>query len=207
MKNQAFIFAFVISFAISVISCEESETPPPPPETINYCDCESSDFPMTVVVSSAPVSAFIRLKDGAYGANNLFIYELDSTDAGFVYKGTDTHVEKEIEEKNWIAPPSYLWAAGRAGTDGYDPLVPVVGNEFRYPYLPWTPGNVAWESSNGVTNDNTEDLPKLDPEAPDLKESHWYLARMVMGYSVNGKFNFASHCFQRIFKFERGTYE
>jgi hypothetical protein len=208
MKNILLISGLVLFLFVLLFSCDKGEDPPPPPdETTNYCDCENSASPMTVVVSSAPTMAYIRLKEDAYGANNFYMYELDNTSNGFFYKGTTTPVEKKIEDKNWEVPGSYLWAAGRAGTDGHDPLVPVTGNEFIYPYLPWTPGNIAWKSSNGVINDKTEEEPKLDTQAPTLKDGHWYLARMVMGFSVNGKFNFATHCYQRIFKFERGTYE
>jgi len=205
-------------------ACEKEDPPPPPPQPTSYCNCESSSTPMTVVVSSAPVMIFARLTSNAYGANNFYLYELDSTSNGFVYKGTQTVVETKIVTKNWDLPLGYKWAAGRAGLDGEDPYIPVVTDEFIYPYLPWTSGTASWTSSNSISNDKTTcpsgnhnnySLPycngldgkhQLDHLAPLPQAGKWYLARMVMGYSVNNKFNFTTACYQRVFKFETGVY-
>ncbi|MCK5277795.1 MAG: hypothetical protein KAK04_04640 [Cyclobacteriaceae bacterium] len=173
---------------IAFIGCDTVDDPDPdiiPPS--DYCNCEDSNSFMTVVVSSAPQDAYIRLSDGAYGANNFFMHALDKTASGYNYKGTDNVVETKIPDENWEVP-SYLWAAGRAKTDGLDPFAPTAAEYFQYGVLPRT----GWTSSGN---------------APPLVDGEWYLVRMVMGYSVNDKFNFASHCYQRVFKFERGTYE
>lgn len=179
------IFLFLI---IAFIGCDTVDDPDP--DTIpasDYCNCEDSNSFMTVVVSSAPQEAFIRLSDGAYGANNFFMHALDKTPSGYNYKGTNDAVETKIPDKNWEIP-SNLWSAGRAKTDGLDPFAPTAAEYFQYGVLPGT----GWTSSGN---------------APPLVDGEWYLARMVMGYSVNNKFNLATHCYQRVFKFERGTYE
>ncbi len=225
MKTKFFLFNFLIIISISFVSCDKTEVPPddPPPPVVTYCDCNRTTYPMTVVVSSAPTMVFVRLKPGSYGANNVYFYELDSTATGYFYKGTQTAIETKIATKNWTPRAGYIWAAGRAGLDGYDPFTPVVANELIYPYLPWTPGVERWESNNGIYNLNTcpgsnhnnywmaycgglDGKHQLDHLAPQLQADHWYLARMVMGYSVNNVFSFTSECYQRVFKFKRGTY-
>lgn len=56
---------------LSAFCCEKSVDPPPdnPPEETSYCNCENATSPMTVVVSSFPVEAYISLQNDAYGAN------------------------------------------------------------------------------------------------------------------------------------------
>ena len=141
-----------------------------------------------------------------------------------MYKGKTTVVETKVLKQNWNIPVGYLWSAGRAGTDGYDPYKPNIGDEFIYPYLPWSEGMASWSSMNGISNDKTtcplgnhnnywaplcngkDGKHQLDPFAPQLESGKWYLVRMAMGYSVNGKFNTVSSCYQKIFKFKTGVY-
>lgn len=226
MKKTLFIFGVLLGTSIFLSSCDKTVDPPPddPPPTTTYCNCNSTDEPMTIIVSSAPEMVFIRLDPDAYGANNVYFYELDETENGFVYHGTQTTIETKIPTKNWNVPSGYIWAAGRAGMDGYDPYVPVITDELIYPYLPWTPGFASWESNYGTINDKTtcpdsnhnnywlplcgglDGKHQLDHKAPQLVTGKWYLARMVMGYNINGVYNVTNACYQRVFKFERGTY-
>jgi|GEM_PF-4680312 len=225
MKKILIFSSFLFGIIFLLTSCKKNEDPPDDGgTTTSYCECESTSYPMTVIVSSAPEMVFIRLAPDSYGANNVFFYALDSTANGFVYHGTTTPIETKILAKNWDVPAGFIWAAGRAGMDGYDPYVPVINDELIYPYLPWSAGVSTWESSNGIANDkntcpdgnNTnywaplcaglDGKHQLDYLAPQLTPGNWYLARMVMGYNINGSFNFTSSCYQRIFKFERGTY-
>ena len=180
MKNLILIIGLLF---ITLTSCDTTDDPPPIVPPVGDCDCVA----MTVVVSSAPSNAFIRMADDAYGANNFFMHEIENTSDGYVYAGTTIKVETKIPKKNWIVPP-YLWAAGRAKTDGLDPFAPTAAEYFEYGKLP----REGWTGSDNV---------------PALKDGKMYLARMVMGYSINDKFNVLSHCYQRIFKFERGIYE
>jgi len=166
-------------------SCNKTEEPPPPPQT-SYCNCEDPASFMTVVVSSAPTNAYIRLSDGAYGANNFFMYELTKTTEGFIYSSTSKIIETKIQTKNWVVPP-YIWSAGRAKTDGKDPFAPTASEYFEYGVLPLE----GWTESG---------------QAPALIADGYYLARMVMGYSINETFNVVTHCYQRVFQFKRGVY-
>jgi hypothetical protein len=204
--------------AFLLMSCKKDPVDQPPSDP--YCYCSNA----TVVVSSAPKFAFTRLDSGAYGANNYFIYELDSTAQGYVYKTSGNVVERKLAKENWTIPTGFIWSAGRSGTDGNDPYVPSIGDEFIYPYLPWSPGIASWSSITGTVNDKTScpDLNnnnywaplcsgldgkhQLDHLAPQLQNGKFYLIRMVMGYSVNGKFNIVSSCYQKAFKFETGVY-
>jgi hypothetical protein len=214
------LLAITAAITIFLLTGCEKEPPPPPPPGDNYCTCAEA----TIVVSSAPKWVFTRLDSNAYGANNYFIYELDSTADGFVYKGTTELVEGKVLREDWDVPGSYLWAAGRAGTDGLDPYTPIIGDEFIYPYLPYSGGSATWSSNNNISNDKTtcpdnnhnnywaplcngkDGKHQLDHLAPQLTEGNWYLVRMVMGYSVNDKFNVVSHCYQKVFKFETGVH-
>jgi len=218
------VWTWVILF-VTIAGCKKEEPPGGGGGSVSYCNCKATNTPMTVVVSSAPKMIFVRLDSSSYGANNFYLYELDSTANGFVYAGTQTAVEQKIATKNWEVPSGYLWAAGRAGLDGLDPYVPVIGEEFIYPYLPWTGGTATWSSSNNIENDKTTcpsgnhnnyPLPycnglngkhQLDHLAPLPQDGKWYLARMVMGYDVNNLFTTTNACYQRIFKFETGVYD
>ena len=114
-KISQFLLLFLIAFVL-LKGCGEED--PPPPKEPTFCNCLSSETPMTVVISSAPKMAFIRISDNSYGANNFYMYELDSTANGFTYKGTEIPIETKIETENWKVPSGYLWAAGRAGRAG-----------------------------------------------------------------------------------------
>jgi hypothetical protein len=180
MKNIILIIGMLF---ITLTGCDTTDDPPPIITSTGDCNCVA----MTVVVSSAPTNAYIRMADGAYGANNFFMHEIENTSDGYVYAGTTIKVETKISKKNWDVPPS-LWSAGRAKTDGLDPFAPTAAEYFQYGVLP----REGWTASGN---------------APALKDDGWYLARMVMGYSINNKFNVLSHCYQRIFQFKRGIYE
>lgn len=176
-------YAILMVSLIFIFSCDTTDDPPPIVPPVNECDCVA----MTVVVSSPPTNAFIRMADGTYGANNFFMHEIENTSDGYVYADTRKKVETKISKKNWDVP-SYLWSAGRAKVDGNDPFAPTAAEYFEYGVLP----REGWTASSN---------------APALKDNSWYLARMVMGYSINNKFNVLTHCYQRIFQFKRGVYE
>jgi hypothetical protein len=184
MKN--FIILFICLLTLTFTDCDKKEDTSSNTTTVSDCNCEDPASFMTVVVSSAPTNAFIRLRDGAYGANNFFMYELTKTADGYIYTATGKTVETKIPTKKWAVPP-YIWSAGRAKTDGKDPFAPTASEYFEYGVLP----REGWTKSGN---------------APALKDNEYYLARMVMGYSINDNFNIVSHCYQRIFQFKRGVY-
>jgi hypothetical protein len=115
IKLLLLISLLTITFA----NCDKKENTSSNSTTVSDCNCEDPVSFMTVVVSSAPSNAFIRLSDGAYGANNFFMYELTKTTDGYIYTATGKTVETKIPTKKWVVPP-YIWSAGRAKTDGKD---------------------------------------------------------------------------------------
>jgi hypothetical protein len=170
--------------ALTFTDCDKNKNSPS--TTTSDCNCEDPASFMTVVISSAPTNAYIRLSDGAYGANNFFMYELTKTTEGYIYTASGKTIETKIPTKNWVVP-SYIWSAGRAKTDGKVPIAPTASEYFEYGILP----REGWTKSGN---------------APALKDNEYYLARMVMGYSINENFTVVSHCYQRIFQFKRGVY-
>jgi hypothetical protein len=180
------VIVFIGLLALIFTDCDKSKDSSSNTTTTSDCNCEDPASFMTVVVSSAPTNAYIRLSDGAYGANNFYMYELTKTTDGYNYTSTGKTIETKIPTKNW-AVPTYIWSAGRAKTDGKDPFAPTAAEYFEYGILP----REGWTSSG---------------TAPALKDNGYYMARMVMGYSVNNSFTLVSHCYQRVFQFKRGVY-
>jgi hypothetical protein len=183
MKTLLIILTGLLT--ITFTNCIKKEDPPII-ITTSDCNCDDPVSFMTVVVSSAPTNAFIRLSDGAYGANNFFMYELTKTTEGYIYTSNGKAIETKIPTKDWVVPP-YIWSAGRAKTDGKDPFAPTASAYFEYGILPME----GWTKSGN---------------APALKADQYYMARMVMGYSINDNFNIVTHCYQRVFQFKRGVY-
>jgi hypothetical protein len=184
MKISFIVFIGLLSLTFT--NCDNNKDSSSDTTTTSDCNCDDPASFMTVVVSSAPTNAYIRLSDGAYGANNFFLYELTKTTGEYIYTASGKTIETKIPVKNWVVP-AYIWSAGRAKTDGKDPFAPTAAEYFEYGVLP----REGWTASG---------------TAPALKDNEYYLVRMVMGYSVNNKFTLVSHCYQRIFQYKRGVY-